>query len=318
MDVHYHINIVVHLHQYGDAPVAPEKEGATGAVMLSDYLRQQLQLVADSRSLSTRRNYMTAVRSLQAYLGHDVPLSEVTAELLQGYERWLREHGVCLNTISCYMRSLRSLLHDSPDNAGQAFSHVFTGHTRTDKRSIPVDAINRLRKLQLPSDNFISLARDVFLFSFYAMGMPFVDVAHLLRSQVGPLNIVYRRQKTGHRVTIGLMPQLTEIMRRYRDSDSPYVFPLLHAGTEREYHVALGRYNRALHRLQRLAKIESPLTSYVVRHSWASAAYASNVDLPVIAQALGHANTKVTMTYIREINDDRVAKANETVANQLG
>ncbi len=286
--------------------------------MLNDYLEQQLRLVADSRSLSTRRNYQTAVRSLQAYLNRDVPLAEITSDLLQGYERWLRGHGVCLNTVSCYMRSLRSLLHNGPDDCGQAFCHVFTGHTRTDKRSIPIEAINRLRKLHLPSDRFISLARDVFLFSFYAMGMPFVDVAHLQWSQVGPHSIVYRRQKTGHPVTIGLMPQLTEIMWRYRDNNSPYVFPLLHAGTEREYHAVLGRYNRALHRLQRLARIESPLTSYVVRHSWASVAYASNVDLPVIAQALGHANTKVTMTYIREISDDRVAKANETVASQLG
>uniref|UniRef100_UPI00359F6EAA phage integrase SAM-like domain-containing protein n=2 Tax=Prevotella heparinolytica TaxID=28113 RepID=UPI00359F6EAA len=59
-------------------------------------------------SRSTAENYRTAVRSFVRFnSGRDVPLSALDAETLRRYERWLREGGVCPNTSSCYLRSLR-------------------------------------------------------------------------------------------------------------------------------------------------------------------------------------------------------------------
>ncbi|WP_373726990.1 phage integrase SAM-like domain-containing protein, partial [Bacteroides heparinolyticus] len=60
--------------------------------------------------LSTADNYRTAVRSFVRFNGgRDVPLSALDAETLRRYERWLREGGVCPNTSSCYLRSLRAI-----------------------------------------------------------------------------------------------------------------------------------------------------------------------------------------------------------------
>ncbi|WP_373721413.1 phage integrase SAM-like domain-containing protein, partial [Bacteroides heparinolyticus] len=61
-------------------------------------------------SRSTADNYRTAVRSFVRFnSGRDVPLSALDAETLRRYERWLREGGVCPNTSSCYLRSLRAI-----------------------------------------------------------------------------------------------------------------------------------------------------------------------------------------------------------------
>jgi len=285
---------------------------------LRDALLQQFQRAASCRSASTMSNYATAIRALSEYLGDDITLHELTADELGGFERHLQQRGLCLNTISCYMRSLRSLMTAVDKSMRTLFSTVYTGNARTEKRSVSTDAVTRLKTLTLKKGSFTELARDIFLFSFYAMGMPFVDVAHLRRSLLQDGCFCYNRQKTGQRVTVIIEPAMQAIISRHAQrAMGDYVFPLLTTGTEHEYQTILGRYNRALHRLARLAGIEQNLTSYVVRHTWASTAYAANVDLPVISKALGHTNPQTTLTYIREIDDQRLARANREIIKKI-
>ena len=51
---------------------------------------------------------------------------------------------------------------------------------------------------------FMQLVRDVFLFCFYACGMPFVDVAFLKKSQITDGVLAYHRRKTNQFVQIKL------------------------------------------------------------------------------------------------------------------
>ena len=79
-----------------------------------------------------------------------------------------------------------------------------------------------------------------------------------------------------------------------------------------EAHLALVRYNYQLKKLS--LKLDIPLiTSYVIRHSWATFAFRNNTKLEVIAKALGHSHTSTTMIYIQGESDDKVAEANRMV-----
>ena len=51
--------------------------------------------------------------------------------------------------------------------------------------------------------------------------------------------------------------------------------------------------------------------------NWASVAYSSNVDLPVISKALGHSNPQTTLTYIKEIDDNRLDDANHSIVSRI-
>lgn len=311
-EIHYHIEVHIHM------AVCNEEKHIASPASLIDVLQCQQRSMAMRKSTSTNQNYTTAIRALKRYLKDDMQLSALTPQHLSGFERWLRGRGLCMNTVSCYMRSLRSLLTMIDGSLAHMFRSVYTGNARTEKRSLGTDAVARLKQLALPPGTFLELARDVFLFSFYAMGMPFVDVAHLKRSQVTPAAIVYNRQKTGQRVVVAIEPPMAEIMSRHgRMGSGNYVFPLLKRGTDHEYQVLIGRYNRALRRLAAMAGIATSLTSYVVRHTWASTAYSANIDLPVISKALGHSNTRTTLTYIREIDDDRLFVANRQIISKL-
>lgn len=305
MDIHIHLNINI-------SATGNQCESANTASMgrmLSEILNERLEYAKTSRSYSTRNNYQTAARSFRRFLGRDIRMSELNAEMIADYERWLRQQNVCPNTISCYMRTLRSMLSHEDGDMHKAFEHVFTGKAKTEKRSLPIQVIMRLRQLSLPAGSFMELTRDVFLFSFYAMGMPFVDVAHLRWQQVEADHFTYLRQKTGQRIVVALLPPMQQIIDRHRQ-EGEFVFPLMHHGDDAEYQLVLGRYNRNLRQLGK--KVESPivLTSYAVRHSWATAAYQHNLGLPVISKALGHTNPNTTLTYLREIDELSLRAAN--------
>jgi len=227
------------------------------------------------------------------------------------------------HTASCYMRSLRSLIHkiEPATDVRQLFSGVFTGKERTEKRSLSMEDIGSLQQLVLSGQSQMAFTRDLFLFSFYALGMPFVDMAYLRKSQIANGYITYHRHKTGQRISVKIEAPMQQIISRYETAESPYVFPLLKSEPghqrDKEYESARATYNRHLKKLGRMAKIHRNLTSYVARHSWASTAYHANVSLSVISKALGHTSANTTQNYLQSIDDRSIDAANHQLLESM-
>lgn len=287
---------------------------------------QEAKHCEEANRFSTAKNYRTAIRSLRRFLQREeLMVRDFTPELMADYAQWLRQQGISMNTVSCYLRSLRAIynkvvkLYDLEDR--KPFKDLFTGHAKTVKRSATNDDIKRLQAMILPKHSTLQLSRDIFLFSLYAQGMPFVDVSFLRKEQIRDGVIVYERHKTGQQIVVKIEGCIQEIINRYSRADSDFVFPIIttHHPTQayRQYQSSLRTYNRNLHKLEKLAGLKRSLTSYVVRHTWASVAYDTNVDLAVIASALGHTNTNTTRIYIRDINNRRLAEANREVLSRI-
>ena len=87
-------------------------------------------------SVSTVRNYHTALRSFSSFLdGTDIPVHSLTPHLVSLYADWLTDRGVSANTASCYLRSLRAL-YNRMARQGRTrricpFANVFTGNSPT-------------------------------------------------------------------------------------------------------------------------------------------------------------------------------------------
>ena len=286
--------------------------------------RAEVEIVRQQELLSrsTVDNYQTALRSFRVFCKEQHEKGAIDAALIKRYERWLDNQHIKSNTVSCYMRSLRSLLSKIyGDGMRHLFDKVYTGRAATAKRSLPIDDVARLKSVELPRRSFLSLVRDLFLFSFYALGMPFVDMAFLRRQQIIDGQLTYCRHKTGQPVTVRIEPCMQEILDRYQTAGRDYVFPLIKSTDQQkayqEYKQMLNRYNRALKHLAGMAGIGRHLTSYVARHTWASTAYSENVDLAVISRALGHANPQNTLIYIRQIDDQRLHDANHHIIDSI-
>lgn len=287
---------------------------------------QQAKHCEEANRFSTAKNYRMAIRSLSRFLqGQQLMVRDISPELMTAYSQWLRQQGISMNTVSCYLRSLRAIYnkvvkqYDLEDC--KPFKDLFTGHAKTVKRSATGDDIKRLQAMILPKHSALQLSRDIFLFSLYAQGMPFVDVAFLRKEQIRDGLIVYERHKTGQQIVVKIEGCIQEIINRYSSADSDFVFPIITAHRPaqayKQYQSSLRNYNRNLHKLEKLAGLKRGLTSYVVRHTWASVAYDTNVDLAVIASALGHTNTNTTRIYVRDINNRRLAEANHKVLGRI-
>ena len=115
---------------------------------------------------------------------------------------------------------------------------------------------------------------------------------------------------------------MLRIIERYQENDSDYVFPILTADTPRRQHhlysCRLRQYNYSLQRLEQLLPNPCHLSSYVVRHSWASIAYQHHLDISLIGKALGHTKASTTLLYIKSLADPDLAEANLGMITELG
>ena len=160
------------------------------------------------------------------------------------------------------------------------------------------------------------------MFSFYAMGMPFADMARLQKGQIRHGMLHYARQKTAQKISVAIEPCMQQIIERYSIADSDLVFPMLRSASTDTFHriytSSLRAYNRHLHKLSKMIDSSQPLSSYVARHSWASMAYSNHLDLQLIAKAMGHTKVTTTMIYIRSMFDPSLADANRNMLKRLG
>lgn len=296
-----------------------------GPVSLVQTVQAIVEDAQRAKRYHTASNYRTAVRSLLVYIGaDDLDMQTLNSEVIESYQRWLRNSNVKLNTISCYARALRAIYNkvkNRLDSEEDPFAHAFTGISRTVKRSIEADDLRRLRNLRLKHGSKLEQARDVFLFGFYALGMPFVDIAFLQKHQIKDGVLSYNRRKTHQPVRVKLEPCMEEILQRYSSPVRPYVFPYLTKTVPQQiyaqYQSALRQHNRLLKQLEEMAGLHCKLTSYVARHTWASIAFQQNLDLRLISKALGHTRTETTLIYIRELNDDYLATANHNLLQEV-
>lgn len=75
----------------------------------------------------------------------------------------------------------------------------------------------------------------------------------------------------------------------------------------------MGYVNQDLKTIGAAVGIQTPLTTYVARHSFATALKRSGVATAVISEAMGHSDERTTQIYLSEFETDLVDAAYETL-----
>lgn len=248
-----------------------------------------------------------------------------TPERLKEYEDWLTGQQSSPNTISTYMRTLQAVYNRwmSPGIEGYnpvLFKDVYTKVESRTKRALTAEQMEQLRNTDF---SVLTLRQQqvltYFLLMFMLRGMPFIDLAHLRKSDLRNRRITYRRHKTGKLMVVDVPPDAMRLLQKYRDkTDSEYLFPLLHGGLFMEehhhrYQETLRHFNRELARLMKQLLPGVSVSSYTARHTWATLAYHSGVPVGLISQSLGHSSIRVTMTYLKPFDAEVIDRINRQV-----
>lgn len=273
----------------------------------------------------TSETYTVALSSFRRFRkGHDIPTEEIDTDLMEEYEAYLKGYGVSMNTISFYNRILRATYNRAVEKGltlqCYPFRNVYTGMEKTVKRAISVEAIRRIKKLDLSLKPALDFARDMFLFSFYTRGMSFVDMAYLKKSDLKNGILSYRRKKTGQQLHIRWERCMQEIIEKYPNTATEYLLPMITnpaSDGRRQYENALHLINCKLKNVAELSDLSVSLTMYVSRHSWASIAKGKNIPLSVISEGMGHDSETTTQIYLASLDTSVIDEANERILKDL-
>ncbi|MEQ3119449.1 tyrosine-type recombinase/integrase, partial [Parabacteroides distasonis] len=77
-----------------------------------------------------------------------------------------------------------------------------------------------------------------------------------------------------------------------------------------EYNGALLRFNRALRSLAETCGVGEPVTSYTIRHSFATTLKEQDVPIEMISELLGHTSIKTTQIYLKSFSLERLSAVN--------
>lgn len=266
---------------------------------------------------STAHVYKNALLSFSKFCGtQNVSFRQVTRESLRRYGQHLSESGLKPNTVSTYMRMLRSVYNRGVE-AGNApyvprlFRDVYTGVDIRQKRALPVPELHKLL-YEDPKSDHLRRTQAIAALMFQFCGMSFADLAHMEKSALDQNILRYSRVKTKTPMSVEVLDTAKEMIDQLRNHqpsrpDYPdYLFDILLGDKKRkderayrEYQSALRRFNNHLKGLAKALRLTSPVTSYTLRHSWATTAKYRGVSIEMISESLGHKSIKTTQIYLK-------------------
>ncbi|WP_165154761.1 site-specific integrase [Parabacteroides sp. ZJ-118] len=273
---------------------------------------------------STAKSYQDALNSFKRFRGSDeIPYTSIDNATLRLYQSWLQGNGCTPNTVSTYMRRIRHIYNLAVE-AGEApyipllFKGIFTGVESKRKRALPAGS---LRSLMGAPEVGPKMRRTRLAFSlmFSFSGMAFADFAHLKRENIKDGVLSYHRRKSGSFIQVEIpagVRLLLDELAACTDKESPYLFPFLSGkktdeAAYKEYNAALFRFNRDLRRLAKACGVTCPLTSYTIRHSFASLLKEQDVPVEVISELLGHKSINTTQIYLKNFSLERLSAVNQ-------
>lgn len=276
------------------------------------FIEEQAALKAQAGHTHTAANYFSAARTLQRFLhAHNMngmELEEFSSKIALQLENYLlHTRGVCLNTSSFYVRQLRAVynvaVRDGLCLDHRPFCSIYKRVAATRKRAANAEDLQALFCLDLTHKPQFAFARDLFYFSFLGRGIAFVDLAKLRMRQIEGNHLVYQRSKTGQLIIVEVPDAMRNIISRWHQKGSERIFPILPDNPRPcDYDTALRRYNRHLKALSALCDLDTSLTSYTARHSWASEAYRLGVPVSTISTCMGHTTETTTRIYLRSLS----------------
>ncbi len=292
---------------------------------LFNYMESLIVRLKRNGKVRTSETYAAALNSFKKFrCDEDLMLDRLSSDIMEGYEAWHKSQGNTPNTISFYTRILRASYKRAVEEGviedRNPFRHVYTGVERTTKRALPLPIISKIKALDLSLDPCLDYARDMFMMSFYLRGMSFIDMAYLRKSDLTCGSVIYRRRKTGQQLTIGWTHEMQSLIDKYPANPTQYLLPIIRTSGRSErsaYRNAAYNINRSLKKVAEMVGVQVPVTMYVARHSWASAAKSMGIPVSVISEGMGHDSEQTTQIYLASLDTSVVDRANAIILGSL-
>lgn len=267
--------------------------------------------------------YMRTIKKVNEFSPH-VMLSAIDSRWVERFDAWMELHGLRPNSRSIFLRNVRAVIkwvnrHEQiiPD----PFARYQIERENTDPKALTMRQLLGLYHYQ-PVEPWQEFARDIFLLSFYLIGVNLADLMVMTRDCIVDGRLVYTRLKTGRKHSVKIEPEAGALLAKYAGKKKLFNF-----AEDSSYNAVKVRVNRNLKRLgsveyQGQKKIITSMLPdyacyYSARYTWATVAYAMGIPSSTISDSLGHEHDcPVTFGYIT-IDTDSIDKANRRIIDAL-
>lgn len=299
--------------------------------LLYTFFDEVIEREKDSGSIKNSMVYRDTRNNLQKFNNTHLHFSDITHAFLNKFEEHLQANGKGGNSIYIYLRTFRALINKAINegicNAQyypfKKFSLAKYKKIKTKKRALTKEQIYKIRDFDTKDYPHLVDAKNVFLFSYYCRGINFIDICLLKYTSIENNIMSYTREKTEGYFNIELLQPAQEIIEYYRpqtfNSKDSYIFPLFY-----DTHITkLSIHNRHVKMLTIINKdlkeiathcgIESELTTYVARHTYATVMKKSGQSIAVISESMGHSSEAVTKIYLDSFANSFLDEANKAI-----
>jgi integrase len=275
------------------------------------------------------QSFTTALNKMVAFAGTQLQFSQIDYGFIKRLDNHLSSKGISANSIASYMRAIRVLLNSAGnlkyyDMENYPFKHFKIRTQKTASRAETIQTIQKIKSLKLKTSTEHFHARNVFLLIFSLIGISFMDLVLLKKSNYSNGRIIYKRRKTGKLYSVKVTPLVKELLAFYHSDSTDFLLPQFgqdsHDESRTRHMVNLGlkSTNRYLKQIGEQLELPVPLTTYVARYSWANIAKSNGYSKDLIAEALGHSyGNAVTGIYLEGYGNEVIDSANESIVSLL-
>jgi integrase len=265
--------------------------------------------------------------------GKPITFAGLTATKLEEFERYLRDEGCTNGGIGVYMRMIRIAVNraikaglmdkeqypfDTVRTAGYSMKRLKSTFS---PRALSEADMNKVKAFPFEEHPELADTVRLFLFSYFARGMNFRDMALMKPASIIEGRLKYTRMKTKAKgkaanFDIEVTPPMAAIMDYFHDPESPWTFPILRAHHTEENAIwkrtkdALRLANRHLKRVAEVLDIKGEFTFYVARHTYAMNRKRNGIPIGKLSESMGHASEAITHAYLKSFSNEELDAAN--------
>lgn len=292
----------------------------------SEYITILIANNKNTKHNSTNVFYRDTLNSMKKCIGKEtIFFYEITSEFLFRYESNMRSRSLSNATIGMRMRTLRSIINKAIKSEIIPESYypfkkytIKTSRNEDSKEILTIEELDKLKHYE-PLTNEMTLAKDLFLFSYYSRGINFVDLMQLKSNNISNKTITYARSKTGVIVSFKLNERSEQILNTYITPNTPYLFPFLKISNPAQSTIEnlkkkkLKEININLKRIMKVLGIQKNITYYCARHTFATHLKFNNISIEIIREALGQKDINSTISYLKTLPSNQLDKIIEDI-----
>lgn len=234
----------------------------------------------------------------------DVPMIIMNHITIEHFDRWMKLHGHTDGGRQIRLCHIKARVNEAIKLGlircdKHPFAYTVIPMPEPRELDIPVEAIKKIINSNVSASKQLTLAKDVFLLSFYLGGINYAD---LIQIDFSEEEINYTRQKSSkhkrknRKIKISICPEAATILDKYIDKDGYMKFDYKYTPKNLQCYI-----NKCLKLLAKELNIKEPLTYYSARKTFAQFAAEIGIPYPVIEYCLGHSiKTGITInSYVR-------------------